>query len=1449
MERRSERLVNHQPSFRHFEEDDDDTARTNDAERKRKVRKEESSTDKHQRQQKDAVQTAAGRERESSSERVARQQKDAVQTAAGRKRVSTASRPDSEMLQSAQSNTTMDAKRYAAQIEDTCVFYMCCVCAFEGGANELCLLTVEIKEQLRGNPLASKYSALTSGSSPFAMCAALELESPGVLRGVERICRSCLQDAKSKKLPLKALVCGFFCGKIPEQLANLNTVEISMVALINPTTKVELIKGGMHSTVNSLSYTNDVIDIARKLPNLEGMAVLRDRRARSHFFRPKIVRDALLWLKINNRLYHDIELDFPAEWDSSGNEPVDATTLSFDSATVQPVTDIEEQISSELSDEGENPTNSGAIAPVHSYLVNYHQAASSMYILQELAISSEVPTVSESSQEVDVQSAIAGSTNERIGPFNRNRIVVERRDGEKVEPHKVRNFDAMAFPQLYPYGEGADHNLDASYVAHRLLCGGGYRRFSENLTWLFTHYGYDVRKKNGGISALSSKIIKERDSISKTDADDLLGFLRNNGSTDASKMARIRKLLTYVAPFANSIPGSQVYMQQERNKMRSLVNSPLTCTDAHWRWFFTASQSDLFNPIIFDNLVAASSTVNYSNSRNVAADALTKDERVHMVRQNPVIPVRLWSLQQDAFFAHIINGAAKPLGGEVVDWADKNEFQGKGTSHTHSLLCVRDLECDDRYFNNINPSTEFKMREIVDKAVTATMAQPETIADFNWDWKPYKRFDDAHEPQRRRFDPNMDFGWDEVSNSATSLHVQLKLQELQTSAYIHVCQPSCFKYCQHKPRRFWTCRHEYAVKHDVQFNDGTSFCHESDHAQVLVDRDRKGRPRIRALPSRNNANIAPCPKSPLMTLAAGANTNLQFLSNKYGAVEYTTGYLGKVDLPDTKIVINTIIKLLSIGDQRHQNVLKAILNGMSNGRHVCANEAVFYFLDNKIVKYSRHIKSVNPLPIQSVDMNINLHGDDTDIDHGESGLKETNQHASRIDYGLFVRKQIQMHGRCNVSFYSFLTSFSSDNRSGSKLQKHISVPLFEIDDRTGVVTNAISFECCNRRFVAHRLNKTAVIHYRPYFKVDETDELSCSCLLLMYIPWPNGVEEALVDDGDTAIYSWQQKQRDGIIPPFANHFIGRELHRQGLAVGQPESEAYGQAELQNRRRDEHDVEAFCHDDSNRDVVPFYENTVIAIGNRVDFNVGEAQMDRAKKHIERLKDTFKQDFETKYNLSDAERAQKHMDRNFVIPVAHHIEQEQHLQDLESSLVSEQRFVYSHIVEHILDTTKGQLVSFVTGEGGTGKSRIISVLKLWSNVVFGKQEGSLGSCVLCAPTGPAAFNIKGETWQSVFGHSVEKGNITTIEGVKNVSSLRAKFKGVQMIIFDETSMIGAKALWEIHLRLQVACDDDCRCMQPFGGYHIMFFGVSILDLFQIFVVIMCLFAGFLPTATYT
>jgi len=84
--------------------------------------------------------------------------------------------------------------------------------------------------------------------------------------------------------------------------------------------------------------------------------------------------------------------------------------------------------------------------------------------------------------------------------------------------------------------------------------------------------------------------------------------------------------------------------------------------------------------------------------------------------------------------------------------------------------------------------------------------------------------------------------------------------------------------------------------------------------------------------------------------------------------------------------------------------------------------------------------------------------------------------------------------------------------------------------------------------------------------------------------------------------------------------------------------------------------------------------------------------------------------------------------------------------------------------------------------------------------------------------------------VFGHSVERGNISTTEGVQNGPSLRLKFRGVKMLVFDEVSMIGSKALWEIHLRLQVICNDDIKSGQSFGGYHVLFFGVSSVTVLQ-------------------
>ena len=84
------------------------------------------------------------------------------------------------------------------------------------------------------------------------------------------------------------------------------------------------------------------------------------------------------------------------------------------------------------------------------------------------------------------------------------------------------------------------------------------------------------------------------------------------------------------------------------------------------------------------------------------------------------------------------------------------------------------------------------------------------------------------------------------------------------------------------------------------------------------------------------------------------------------------------------------------------------------------------------------------------------------------------------------------------------------------------------------------------------------------------------------------------------------------------------------------------------------------------------------------------------------------------------------------------------------------------------TTEQLIGFVTGEGGTGKSMLIQTLKEYCQLTFGKQEGIYGSALAMAPTGCAASNIEGYTWQSItccgFSTSIKLSSL--ISGISDI-----------------------------------------------------------------------------------
>ena len=92
---------------------------------------------------------------------------------------------------------------------------------------------------------------------------------------------------------------------------------------------------------------------------------------------------------------------------------------------------------------------------------------------------------------------------------------------------------------------------------------------------------------------------------------------------------------------------------------------------------------------------------------------------------------------------------------------------------------------------------------------------------------------------------------------------------------------------------------------------------------------------------------------------------------------------------------------------------------------------------------------------------------------------------------------------------------------------------------------------------------------------------------------------------------------------------------------------------------------------------------------------------------------------------------------------------------AKLNSKQKVAFDIICEKLTSNNStnenNQLKMFLTGEGGTGKSRVIQLAIEFAKLYYGKQRGIYGPAVPMAGTGTAAKNIGGFTYHSVFNKS--------------------------------------------------------------------------------------------------
>jgi len=153
---------------------------------------------------------------------------------------------------------------------------------------------------------------------------------------------------------------------------------------------------------------------------------------------------------------------------------------------------------------------------------------------------------------------------------------------------------------------------------------------------------------------------------------------------------------------------------------------------------------------------------------------------------------------------------------------------------------------------------------------------------------------------------------------------------------------------------------------------------------------------------------------------------------------------------------------------------------------------------------------------------------------------------------------------------------------------------------------------------------------------------------------------------------------------------------------------------------------------------------------------------------------------------------------------------------NKLNCDQKRIVDKVVTAIFDQSE-PIRLVVSGQGGTGKNRVIDILQ---RTICAKSASNGVSAVVAAPTGLAAYSINGITLHKVLCLPVEHGKPADyIKLSQNqIKTIRAILKDLKLLIVDEISMVSPLTLLYIYLRLTEIMNND----DYFGGLSVVFFG---------------------------
>ncbi|XP_006462339.1 hypothetical protein AGABI2DRAFT_72723, partial [Agaricus bisporus var. bisporus H97] len=149
-----------------------------------------------------------------------------------------------------------------------------------------------------------------------------------------------------------------------------------------------------------------------------------------------------------------------------------------------------------------------------------------------------------------------------------------------------------------------------------------------------------------------------------------------------------------------------------------------------------------------------------------------------------------------------------------------------------------------------------------------------------------------------------------------------------------------------------------------------------------------------------------------------------------------------------------------------------------------------------------------------------------------------------------------------------------------------------------------------------------------------------------------------------------------------------------------------------------------------------------------------------------------------------------------------------------LNTEQKRAFSIVANHSTSVAPKQLLMYLGGMGGTGKTQVLRALK-----AFFASRGQGHRLVATAPTGSTSSLLGGSTYHYLLGINQRKSDNDSNLRSLSLSVARDRIRGIDYIFLDEVSMVACHELCSISKKLaEINNIHDL----PFGGVNFIFSG---------------------------